>query len=131
MPSSNQSYYKLKTIGEVSELVGVPTHVLRFWESKFKELSPQKRRGIRYYRPDDIELIRQIKSLLHEQGYNISGASKLLSKKSGKTAPRRDPEVTAFIDQNIDIFDVLELLNDNLKEIRDKLINISNKIPRI
>lgn len=54
-------------------------HVLRFWESKFPQVRPLKRAGgRRYYRPDDVEMLRTIKSLLHEQGYTIKGAQKLL-----------------------------------------------------
>tara|TARA_B100001778_G_C18142093_1_gene429856 strand:+ start:99 stop:539 length:441 start_codon:yes stop_codon:yes gene_type:complete len=69
----------LRTIGEVAEELGVATHVLRFWESKFKQIKPQKRRGRRYYRPEDIKVITQIKALLYGQGYTIRGVQKFLS----------------------------------------------------
>lgn len=68
------------TIGEVSELCGVKAHVLRYWEQEFPDLKPMKRRGNRrYYQRQDVILIRQIRSLLHEQGYTINGARQKLS----------------------------------------------------
>ncbi len=68
------------TIGEVSELCDVKSHVLRYWEQEFKMLSPDKRRGNRrYYQRHDVMLIRQIRSLLYEQGYTIEGARRKLS----------------------------------------------------
>lgn len=63
------------TIGEVSDLCCVKSHVLRYWEQEFPSLKPMKRRGNRrYYQREDVILIRQIRSLLYEQGYTISGA---------------------------------------------------------
>lgn len=68
------------TIGEVSGLCLVKAHVLRYWEQEFPGLNPMKRRGNRrYYQRKDVVLIRQIRSLLHEQGYTISGARQKLS----------------------------------------------------
>jgi len=68
------------TIGEVSDLCGVKAHVLRYWEQEFPNLKPMKRRGNRrYYQRADVILIRQIRSLLHEQGYTINGARQKLS----------------------------------------------------
>lgn len=67
------------TIGEVSDLCGVKTHVLRYWEQEFPSLKPMKRRGNRrYYQRDDVLLIRHIRGLLYEQGYTISGARQKL-----------------------------------------------------
>ena len=67
------------TIGEVSDLCGVKTHVLRYWEQEFPSLKPMKRRGNRrYYQREDVLLIRQIRALLYEQGYTISGARQKL-----------------------------------------------------
>ncbi len=68
------------TIGEVSELCGVKPHVLRYWEQEFPSLKPVKRRGNRrYYQRHDVILIRQIRSLLYEQGYTIGGARQKLA----------------------------------------------------
>ena len=63
------------TIGEVSELCGVKPHVLRYWEQEFPQLKPVKRRGnSRYYQRQDVIVIRQIRSLLYDQGFTIGGA---------------------------------------------------------
>jgi DNA-binding transcriptional MerR regulator len=68
-----------RTISEVSTELEVPQHVLRFWESKFSQLRPLKRGGgRRYYRPEDVELIRRIHTLLYQEGYTIKGVQRLL-----------------------------------------------------
>ncbi|RMG27917.1 MAG: MerR family transcriptional regulator [Gammaproteobacteria bacterium] len=73
------------TIGEVSELCGVKPHVLRYWEQEFPQLKPVKRRGNRrYYQRNDVLLVRQIKSLLYEQGFTIGGARQRLSSEEAK-----------------------------------------------
>ena len=73
----------LKTISEVSELLDVPPHVLRFWEGKFVSLHPLKRSGgRRYYRPNDIDLLRRIRKLLYVNGFTIKGAQKLIRSKA-------------------------------------------------
>jgi len=73
------------TIGEVSELCGVKAHVLRYWEQEFAQLSPVKRRGNRrYYQRQDVMTIRQIRSLLYDQGYTIGGAKQKLVSEDSK-----------------------------------------------
>ncbi len=68
-----------RTISEVSQELDVPQHVLRFWESKFSQVKPLKRGGgRRYYRPEDVELLRSIRTLLYRDGYTIKGVQKLL-----------------------------------------------------
>ena len=68
------------TIGEVAHLCSVKPHVLRYWEQEFPQLNPVKRRGNRrYYQRQDVLIIRQIRSLLHEQGFTVSGARQQLS----------------------------------------------------
>lgn len=79
MVDKQKSPSAFRTIGEVSEELGVAQHVLRFWERKFKQINPVKRRGRRYYRPEDVALIQQIQTLLHEQGFTIKGVQKLLT----------------------------------------------------
>ena len=67
----------LRTISEASELLDVPQHVLRFWETKFNQIKPLKRNGgRRFYRPQDLDVLSQIKHLLYSQGYTIKGAKK-------------------------------------------------------
>lgn len=74
-----------RTISEVSAALDTPTHVLRFWESKFTQIKPVKRAGgRRYYRPEDISLLAGIKVLLHDQGMTIKGAQKLLRESGAK-----------------------------------------------
>ncbi len=68
-----------RTISEVADELEVPQHVLRFWESKFAQIKPLKRGGgRRYYRPDDVDLLRGIRRLLHVEGYTIKGVQKVL-----------------------------------------------------
>ena len=68
-----------RTIGEVADDLDVPKHVLRFWEGKFPQIRPMKRGGgRRYYRPEDLELLRGIRHLLHAEGYTIKGVQKIL-----------------------------------------------------
>ena len=73
------------TIGEVSELCAVKPHVLRYWEQEFPQLKPAKRRGNRrYYQRQDVILIRQIRSLLYDQGFTIGGARQRMEGESSK-----------------------------------------------
>lgn len=82
-----------KTISEVSEMLDIPAHVLRFWESKFSQLKPMKRSGgRRYYRLEDIALLETIKSLLYDEGYTIKGAQASLSKRRKADAVPASPE---------------------------------------
>ena len=73
-----------RTIGEVAGDLDIPAHVLRFWESKFPQLKPLKRGGgRRYYRPEDILLLRRIRQCLYQEGYTIRGVQKLLGGVAG------------------------------------------------
>jgi DNA-binding transcriptional MerR regulator len=68
-----------RTISEVAEEMDLPQHVLRFWETRFPQIKPLKRGGgRRYYRPDDVDLLRAVKQLLYGEGYTIKGVQKLL-----------------------------------------------------
>jgi len=68
-----------RTISEVAEQLDLPQHVLRFWETRFTQIKPMKRGGgRRYYRPQDVELIKGIRHMLYDQGYTIKGVQKLL-----------------------------------------------------
>lgn len=81
-----------RTISEVSETLGLPAHVLRFWESKFPQIQPMKRSGgRRFYRPQDIIFLERLQNLLHVQGYTIRGVQLLLRAERGKATP---PPVT-------------------------------------
>ena len=84
-----------RTISEVAEELGVAQHVLRFWESKFPAVRPLKRAGgRRYYRPEDVEILRRIRTLLYEEGYTIKGAQKALrtTRAGARTVRPTEPE---------------------------------------
>ena len=77
---SQKSPNAFKTISEASQILDVPQHVLRFWESRFSQIKPIKSRGgRRYYRPEDMKILGTIKDLLYKQGYTIKGAKKAFS----------------------------------------------------
>ena len=79
MSVSKKSPEAFRTISEAAEELEVPAHVLRFWESKFPQISPLKRAGgRRFYRPQDLQLVRGVKRLLYEDGYTIKGARKFI-----------------------------------------------------
>ena len=76
---TEKSVSAYKTISEVSKQIDVPSHVLRFWETKFSQVKPIKRSGgRRYYRSEDIDVLVQIRTLLYKEGYTIKGAKKAL-----------------------------------------------------
>jgi DNA-binding transcriptional MerR regulator len=86
--SAGKSHAAFRTISEVSEDLDVPQHVLRFWETKFNQVKPLKRGGgRRYYRPEDVELLRRIRELLYTDGYTIKGVQKLLREGHGRLDP--------------------------------------------
>jgi len=90
---AGKSATAFRTISEVSVELDVPQHVLRFWESKFNQLRPLKRGGgRRYYRPEDIALLKRIRDLLYAEGYTIRGVQKLFREQSVSPAKlaRRD-----------------------------------------
>ena len=116
----------LKTIGELSDELGVAQHILRYWETKFPQLRPMQRAGNRrYYRPGDVDLARRIHQLLSEQGYTVRGVQKLLRDKNAQavevasavretvTAP---PAPAEPADQSgVDVF--------RLMDLRDRLLS--------
>ncbi len=74
-----------RTISEVADELDIPQHVLRFWESRFPQIRPMKRAGgRRYYRPDDVDLLRGIRHLLYGQGYTIRGVQRILREQGPK-----------------------------------------------
>ncbi|MEC9077716.1 MAG: MerR family transcriptional regulator [Pseudomonadota bacterium] len=128
--TSRKSAFAFRTISEVSKALQVPTHVLRFWESKFSSIKPLKRGGgRRYYRPEDLDLLRQIKSLLYDDGYTIKGVQKLLRDQSKEVPERiktlspaeilRDPLNKEDLTGSKK--DQIEEIVDELEELRDYL----------
>jgi len=97
------------TIGEVSDLCAVKPHVLRYWEQEFPQLKPLKRRGNRrYYQRHDVILIRQIRSLLYEQGFTIGGARQRLSGDEAKDDSNQSQQIIRQL--RIELEAVLDLL---------------------
>ena len=91
------------TIGEVSELCAVKPHVLRYWEQEFSNLNPVKRRGNRrYYQRHDVLMIRQIRSLLYDQGFTIGGARQRLEGELGKAEASITSQVVRQVRQELE-----------------------------
>jgi DNA-binding transcriptional MerR regulator len=97
------------TIGEVSDLCAVKPHVLRYWEQEFPNLNPVKRRGNRrYYQREDVILIRQIRSLLYDQGFTIGGAKQRME---GVVTKKENTPYNQLLEQTIsELEDVLKVL---------------------
>jgi DNA-binding transcriptional MerR regulator len=105
-----------RTISEVAEELDVPQHVLRFWETKFPQVRPLKRGGgRRYYRPEDVDMLRRIRSLLYEQGYTIKGVQRLLREgalKHDAPVPAEEPVLTEADSRRSMLEKVLRELQD-------------------
>ena len=97
------------TIGEVSELCSVKPHVLRYWEQEFPQLKPVKRRGNRrYYQRQDVIIIRQIRSLLYEQGFTIGGARQQLESEDTKSDANQSQQIIRQL--RVELEEVLDIL---------------------
>ena len=97
------------TIGEVSELCGVKPHVLRYWEQEFPQLKPVKRRGNRrYYQRQDVLIIRQIRSLLYDEGFTIGGARQRLTGEDAKSDVTQSQQIIKQI--RMELEQVLKIL---------------------
>jgi DNA-binding transcriptional MerR regulator len=97
------------TIGEVSELCAVKPHVLRYWEQEFPQLKPVKRRGNRrYYQRQDVLIIRQIRSLLYDDGFTIGGARQKLTGEESRTDLSQSQQIIRQLRQELE--EVLRLL---------------------
>ena len=97
------------TIGEVSDLCLVKPHVLRYWEQEFPQLKPVKRRGNRrYYQRQDVLLIRQIRSLLYDDGFTIGGARQRLTGEEAKTDVSQSQQIIKQL--RVELEQVLKIL---------------------
>jgi DNA-binding transcriptional MerR regulator len=131
--ASVKSPEAFRTISEVAEMLDVPQHVLRFWESRFAHIKPVKRAGgRRFYRPEDVDLLRGIRALLYHEGYTIKGVQKVLREKgvryaaevgkgepqkSGRARKQRDRESTAADQENgFDALATLARVHDDAAE---------------
>ena len=128
MATAEKAPGAFKTIGELSEELGVAQHILRYWETKFPQLRPLQRAGNRrYYRPADVELARRIHRLLSEEGYTVRGVQKLLRDKGAQavdvaTAAAQTPAQPEPADRDrsgVDVFRLIDLRN-RLAEALDR-----------
>ncbi len=136
--TAEKSVSAYKTISEVSKLIDVPSHVLRFWETKFTQVKPIKRSGgRRYYRSEDIEVLSSIRELLYNEGYTIKGAQKVLKSHLKNTGSaynklqavhqldkKSEDKLRLAVHQSVtrdDSIKILELLRDSEMRL-DKLI---------
>ena len=117
-----------RTISEVAEELDVPQHVLRFWESKFPQVKPLKRGGgRRYYRPEDVLLLRRIRQCLYQEGYTIKGVQRLLREGAVKVAPRpADGQLSPGVPDE----PLPDELRHALEEIRDELVELRALLKR-
>ena len=91
MAATQKSASAFRTIGELADELGLPQHILRYWETRFPQLRPLQRAGNRrYYRPDDVALAKRINLLLNRDGYTVKGVQKLLSSGSAGAPPIAD-----------------------------------------
>ncbi|MGA3003022.1 MAG: MerR family transcriptional regulator [Acetobacteraceae bacterium] len=126
-----------RTISEVADDLHIPQHVLRFWETKFPQVRPMKRGGgRRYYRPDDIALLRRISDLLYIQGYTIKGVQRLLREGGGQLSddippPPADERATAEAEPDDMHNDQSELLIPGLELASDPPSGSPVAAPRV
>ncbi|MBE6444357.1 MAG: MerR family transcriptional regulator [Alphaproteobacteria bacterium] len=127
----NKSKAAFRTIAELAEELGIATHVLRFWETKFEQIKPMKRSGgRRYYRPDDVELIKTIKRYLYEERYTIEGVQKLFKERGMKAIIGEEIQKDFFEEapQAIEIDDkargILTNLQEQLGSIKSDLLKV-------
>ena len=118
-----------RTISEVSKDLSLPQHVLRFWETKFVQIKPIKRGGgRRYYRPEDIRLLKGIKSLLYNDGYTIRGVQKVIKENGTKKILMQVDQNKNFTDNEISNNEHIEhssVSRYNINETkRKKLLNV-------
>ncbi|HWK37163.1 MerR family transcriptional regulator [Sphingomonas sp.] len=98
MAAPDKAAGAFRTIGELSQETSIPQHILRYWETRFPQLRPLQRAGRRrYYRPEDVALVRRIQHLLDNEGYTIRGVQKLLASETPAKAVRTDRDALKTI----------------------------------
>jgi len=119
---SGKSPLAFRTISEVAAELNLPQHVLRFWETKFLQVNPTKRGGKRrYYRPEDIMLLSQIRSLLYDDGYTIKGVQKLLKKPNNNIKKKSTSSINKKKQQH---YCSDELMHQKAREVLSELQDI-------
>ena len=128
----NKSKSAFRTIAEVAVELGVATHVLRFWETKFPQIKPMKRTGgRRYYRPDDVELVRKIKDLLYDKRYTIEGVQKVIKEKGLKAFMGEEIMKDFFEDSSSEVElspEAREVLVGKIKELKERHDNMQKTL---
>ena len=100
--TSSKASGAFRTIGELSRETGIAQHILRYWETKFSKLRPLTRAGNRrYYRPDDVALVRRIHQLLNGEGYTVKGVQKVLTGKTAAPSDIPEPVAVAVADATV------------------------------
>ena len=113
----NKAPDAFRTISEVADELDLPQHVLRFWESRFSEIKPMKRGGgRRFYRPDDIDLLRGIRHLLYGEGYTIRGVQRILREQGIDFVQAIWQEGAAPVPSDDDVDDVEEAVEDEAED---------------
>lgn len=111
-----------RTISEVADELRVEQHVLRFWETKFSQIKPLKRGGgRRYYRPEDVEVLKNIHHLLYQEGYTIKGVQKLLSAARGGSVLRAEAPPASPVLEKSSLAQAVSRNKDELKATLDEL----------
>jgi DNA-binding transcriptional MerR regulator len=128
-PGGRKSAAAFRTISEVAGDLDVAQHVLRFWESKFPQVRPLKRGGgRRYYRPEDVDLLRQIRSLLYDEGYTIKGAQKLLKGQRRPSAGEGEADDDEPVGMDAMAGDTGETGEGRQGEMRRRLARLRNEL---
>ncbi len=133
----NKSKAAFRTIAEVAEELGVATHVLRFWETKFPQIKPMKRSGgRRYYRPDDVEIVKLIRDYLYDKRYTIEGVQKLFKEKGLKNLLGEEIQKDFFEENQLPVelneesreflFSIRSQLQEMSKDLSDTLSKVVN-----
>ena len=134
-----------RTISEAAAEIGVPQHVLRFWETKFSFVRPMKRAGgRRFYRPQDIAVLRGVRTLLHDEGYTIKGVQRLHKEQgvrrlmaAGQGGPAASPEPvaadveSAFLEAEFEPEPEAMLDREELQALREELLEAKFKLDAV
>ena len=139
---NSKSPEAFRTISEVSKDLSLPQHVLRFWETKFTQIKPIKRGGgRRYYRPEDVRLLRGIKNLLYNDGYTIRGVQKVIKENGTRNLIGQGLENNAFTlkekdnitrseGNNIPRHDITETKKKKLMNVLNNLVQLKDRLDK-
>jgi DNA-binding transcriptional MerR regulator len=130
---------KKRSIGEVAEELGIETHVIRFWESKFPQIKPKIGKGSRrYYFDHEIAVLKKIKSLLHDEGYSIAGLQKVLNRRKflQKQLNLKEQNIEDLLEENFEVtnegkFSIDDFINKDAKIVHSKSDELNGLIVKI